>query len=178
MDVRDANGYSIWIPLEQDQCLDFWPDSEEGIEAIRELEPHYEDIVAYYTEHVHSEWLVWNPDQSLQSGIASFWAYIVDRQIRLRGVPTLWKRYRILVKAGQGLIIKNRMLHAGAPHSGGAVFRIHMYMSEEGKLLSEEIGDSRFSDRVYDFRTDEVYFPMATYLEAGSAGWIDMTRSC
>ena len=73
--------------------------------------------------------------------------------------------------------INNRMLHAGAPHSGGPVYRIHMYMTEGGQLMAEELGEAAVSDREYDFRTDEIYFPMANYLEAGRAGWVDLTSS-
>lgn len=177
MDIKDGNGSSIWMPIAEDQEIDIWPDSEKGIETIDELEPLYEEATEYYKDVLHEEWLTWNPGESLQSGIASFWAFIVDRQFRKRGVSRIWKRYRILVKAGQGLIIKNRLLHAGAPHSGGPDYRIHMYMAEGGKLLADDLGEAAVSDRVYDFRTDEVYFPLAFYLEAGRAGWVNLTSS-
>ena len=165
------------ISIADAQTIDIYPDSELGIKIIDELEPVYEEATEYYKNELHDEWLVWNPGKSLESGIPSFWAFSVDRQFRIRGVPRVWKRYRILVNAGEGLIINNRMLHAGAPHSGGPVYRIHMYMTEGGQLMAEELGEAAVSDREYDFRTDEIYFPMANYLEAGRAGWVDLTSS-
>ena len=94
------------ISIADAQTIDIYPDSELGIKIIDELEPVYEEATEYYKNELHDEWLVWNPGKSLESGIPSFWAFSVDRQFRIRGVPRVWKRYRILVNAGEGLVHK------------------------------------------------------------------------
>ena len=55
MDVRDGNGYSIWIPIAEAQELDIYPDSELGIKIIDELETVYGEATEYYKNELHDE---------------------------------------------------------------------------------------------------------------------------
>ena len=178
MDVRDAMGWSLVVALHRRQYIDVWPDSAPGIRLLRdELIPLYEKAVQYYKRELHDLWLLWHEDGTMEEGVASYWSYIVDRMFRRRGVSLFWRRSRLLLDPGHGVALYNHMLHAGSEHEGDAVYRLHMYMTESGKLIADEVAGDPVSDKVYDFRTDERYFPLARYLRTKATKTVHMTQA-
>jgi hypothetical protein len=178
MDVRDAVGWSLLIALHQPQYIDVWLDSAPGIELLRdELVPHYDAAVEYYKRELHPLWMQWNEAGTLEEGVASYWSYIVDRMFRSRGVPLFWRRSRLRLNPGHGVALYNHLFHAGSEHDGTAVYRLHMYMTESGRLIADEIAGAPVSDQVYDFRTDEQYFPLARYLRTKPTKTVHMTKA-
>jgi hypothetical protein len=178
MDVRDALGWSLIVALDRPQYIDVWLDSAPGIELMRdELVPLYDTAVEYYKRELHHLWKLWNEDGTMEEGVATYWSYIVDRMFRRRGVPLFWRRSRLLLNPGHGVALYNHMLHAGSEHEGEAVYRVHMYMTESGKLIADEVAGAPVSDLVYDFRTDERYFPLARYLRTKPSKTVNMTQA-
>jgi hypothetical protein len=182
MDVQDGKGGSVVVSVDAPQSIDIVPDSALGIEVLdSDLIPVFDDAMEYYEKEVHADWLAWRakPDSdqdNLACGKASFWSFVVDRHFQRRGVKRFWERITLTLEPGHGVFLSNKMLHAGARHSGRAVNRIHMYMSEQG-LLSQGVADPEVSEIVYDFRTDKHMFVLARYLAAEPGETIEMTRS-
>ena len=175
MDVQDAAGGTVIISIHRQQAFDIYPDSVLGIQVLdRELVPIYEKAMKYYEEKLHSLWSKFNPGQSLACGKATFWSYIVDRRFQQRGVKPVWPRYTLMIDAGHGVFVTNRMLHGGAEHSGEAGYRIHIYLTEPGAMVAD-IGDPEVSTVVYDFRIDPCMFVLARYLRVEPSETINMT---
>jgi hypothetical protein len=117
-----------------------------------------------------------HPGESVNCGKATFWAYIVDRHFRMRGVKPVWPRYTLMLKPGHGVAVSNRMLHGGAARCGRAAYRIHIYMTQQG-LLTGDIGEPQVSANVYDYRTDPQMFVLARYLDTIWSPTVNMTAA-
>ena len=180
MDVRNANGHSIVLSLNKRQPFDVYPDSGPGLELMRDvLAPLYPTAEKYYKENVHDLWAKWKPGRSEQDGLATYWCYVVHRLFVQRGVPLLWRRKRIFLDPGHGVVVSNYILHGGAEYEGDAAYRIHWYMTESNRLIDDVVSGIQVYDQVYDFQTDPIWFPVARYLDLEPSPTVDLIpRPC